>query len=60
LGASSFPSRVFKGMRMAGRMGGNGVKVQNLQVLKIHNEQNLLVIRGSVPGAKGSYILIEK
>jgi large subunit ribosomal protein L3 len=60
LGASSFPSRVFKGMRMAGRMGGKGVKVQNLQVLKIHNEQNLLVIRGSVPGAKGSYILIEK
>jgi large subunit ribosomal protein L3 len=41
-------------------MGGKGVKVQNLQVLKIHNEQNLLVIRGSVPGAKGSYILIEK
>lgn len=60
LGASSFPSRVLKGMRMAGRMGGNRVKVQNLQVMKIFADKNIIVIKGSVPGAKGSYILIEK
>lgn len=60
LGASSWPSRVFKGMRMAGRMGGNRVKIQNLQVLKVFTEQNLLVISGSVPGAKGSYVILEK
>lgn len=60
LGASSTPSRVFKGMRMAGRMGGDRVKVQNLEILKVLTDKNLLVIKGSVPGAKGSYILIEK
>jgi large subunit ribosomal protein L3 len=60
LGASSWPSRVFKGMRMAGRMGGDRVKVQNLQVLKIYPEQNLLVVSGSVPGAKGSYVIVDK
>lgn len=60
LGASSFPSRVFKGMRMAGRTGGDRVKVQNLQILKVYAEQNLLVVSGSVPGAKGSYVIIEK
>ncbi|POY34948.1 50S ribosomal protein L3 [Solitalea longa] len=60
LGASSWPSRVFKGMRMAGRMGGNRVKVQNLQVLKVFTEQNLLVVSGSIPGAKGSYVILEK
>ena len=60
LGASSYPSRVFKGMRMAGRMGGDRVKIQNLQVVKIFAEQNLLVVSGSIPGAKGSYVLIEK
>ena len=60
LGASSWPSRVFKGMRMAGRMGGDRVKIQNLQVLKVYTEQNLLVVSGSIPGAKGSYVIVDK
>jgi large subunit ribosomal protein L3 len=60
LGASSWPSKVFKGMRMAGRMGGDRVKIQNLQVLKVYPEQNLLVVSGSIPGAKGSYVILEK
>jgi large subunit ribosomal protein L3 len=60
LGASSYPSRVFKGMRMAGHMGTNKVKVLNLQVIKIMPEQNMMVVKGSVPGANGSYIIIEK
>jgi large subunit ribosomal protein L3 len=59
-GASSWPSRVLPGMRMAGRMGGNRVKVQNLEVVKVIAEKNLLVIKGSVAGAKGSYVTIEK
>ena len=60
IGACSFPSRVFKGIRMGGRMGGNRVKVQNLRVLRVMPEQNLLVVSGSVPGAKNSYVIIEK
>jgi len=60
VGASSFPSRVFKGMRMAGRTGGDRVKVENLRVIKVIPESNLLLIKGSVPGAKGSYLIIEK
>jgi len=60
LGASSYPSRVFKGMRMAGRMGGDRVKLQNLVVLKVLTEQNLIVVKGAIPGAKGSYVMIEK
>jgi len=60
LGASSFPSRVFKGMRMAGRTGGDRVKIQNSQVVKVYPEHNLLVVKGSIPGAKGSYIIVEK
>ena len=60
LGASSYPSRVFKGMRMAGRMGGDRTKIVNLQVLKVDTEKNLLVVKGSVPGAKGSYVIIER
>ena len=60
IGGSSYPSRVFKGMRMAGRMGGDRVKVQNLRVLKVMAEQNLIVVSGSVPGAKNSYIVLEK
>ncbi len=60
LGACSTPSRVFKGMRMAGRMGGDKVKVDNLVVLKVLKERNILVLSGSVPGAKGSYVIIEK
>lgn len=60
IGASSYPSRVFKGMRMAGRTGGDRVKVQNLRVLKVIPENNLLLVKGSVPGSKGSFIIIEK
>jgi len=60
LGASSYPSRVFKGMRMGGRMGGDQVTVQNLQVLKVIPEHNLILIKGSVPGAKGSIVIINK
>ena len=60
LGASSDPSRVMKGMRMAGRMGGVRVKKTNLEILKVMKDQNLLVIRGSVPGHKGSFVYIEK
>ncbi len=60
IGACSFPSRVFKGLRMAGRMGGDRVKIQNLRVLKVMPEVNLLVINGSIPGAKNSFVLIEK
>lgn len=60
LGASSHPSRVFKGMRMAGRMGGNKVKAINLRVVKLIPEHNLLIVKGSVPGANGSYVIIEK
>ncbi len=59
LGASSWPSRVFKGMRMAGHMGNERVKVFNLEVVKVMPENNLLVVKGSVPGAKGSYVILE-
>jgi large subunit ribosomal protein L3 len=60
LGASSWPSRVFKGMRMAGQMGNERVKIQNLQVVKVFSEQNLLVVKGSIPGAKGSFVIVDK
>ncbi|MGL2967276.1 50S ribosomal protein L3 [Flavobacterium sp. XGLA_31] len=60
VGASSYPSRVFKGMRMAGRMGGDNVKVQNLRVLKVVAEKNLLVVKGAIPGHKNSYVIIQK
>jgi large subunit ribosomal protein L3 len=60
IGACSWPSRVFKGMRMAGRMGGDRVKVQNLRILRVMPEQNLLVVSGSIPGAKNSFIVVEK
>jgi len=60
IGASSYPSRVFKGMRMAGRTGGKNVTVQNLVVLKVVEEKNLLVIKGAVPGHKNSYVIIQK
>ncbi|NEM96771.1 50S ribosomal protein L3 [Pontibacter burrus] len=60
IGACSWPSRVFKGMRMAGRTGGNRVTVQNLTVMRVIADKNLLVVSGSVPGAKNSYVLIEK
>ena len=60
MGASSYPSRVFKGMRMAGQMGNAKVKVINLQIIKIVKEKNLVLVKGSVPGANGSYIIIER
>ena len=60
IGAASYPARVFKGMKMAGRMGGEKVKVMNLRVLKVVPEKNLLVLKGCVPGHKNSYITIEK
>ena len=59
LGACSWPSRVFKGTRMAGHMGNERVKVFNLEVIKVMPENNLLVVKGSVPGAKGSYVIME-
>ncbi len=60
LGASSWPSRVFKGMRMAGRTGGDRVKILNLKVIKVIPENNLLLVKGSIPGAKGSYVIVEE
>ncbi len=60
LGASSDPSRVMKGMRAAGHMGAARIKIQNLEVLKVIPEQNLLIIKGAVPGHKGSYVIVEK
>ena len=59
LGACSWPSRVFKGTRMAGHMGNARVKVFNLEVLKVMPENNLIVVKGSVPGAQGSYVIME-
>jgi large subunit ribosomal protein L3 len=60
IGAASYPARVFKGMRMAGRMGGDKVKVQNLRVLKVVAEKNLLVVKGAVPGHKNAFVTIQK
>jgi large subunit ribosomal protein L3 len=60
VGASSYPSRVFKGMRMAGRHGGIKVTVQNIEVLKVIPENNLVIVKGSVPGPNGSYLILEK
>jgi large subunit ribosomal protein L3 len=60
MGASSWPSRVFPGKRLGGRMGGDKVKVLNLKVLKVIPESNLLLVKGSIPGAKGAYLLIEE
>lgn len=60
VGASSYPSRVFKGMRMAGRMGGENVTVQNLRVLKVVAEKNLLLVKGAIPGHKNSYVIVQK
>lgn len=60
IGASSYPSRVFKGMRMGGRTGGDKVKIQNLKVLQINKEKNLLVVSGAVPGSNGSYVIVER
>ena len=60
IGAASYPARVFKGMRMAGQMGNTRVKTENLQVLKILADKNMIVVKGAVPGAKNSYMTIEK
>ena len=60
IGACSYPAKVFKGMRMAGQMGNQRVTVQNLQVVKVIAEHNVLMIKGSIPGSKGSIVLIEK
>ncbi len=60
IGACSYPAKVFKGLRMAGQMGNERVTVQNLQVIKVLPEHNLLMIKGSVPGPKGSIVIVEK
>jgi large subunit ribosomal protein L3 len=60
IGASSWPSRVFKGMRMGGHMGNSRVKMINLQVMKIMPDKNILVVKGSVPGPNGSYVILER
>jgi large subunit ribosomal protein L3 len=60
IGAASYPARVFKGMRMAGQMGNERVKVENLQVLRVLADKNMIVVKGAVPGANNSYITIEK
>jgi large subunit ribosomal protein L3 len=60
VGASSYPSRVFKGMRMAGRMGGDRVKMKGLKVMKVFPEKNYILISGSIPGNNGSIVLIQK
>jgi len=60
IGAASYPARVFKGMKMAGQMGNEKVKVQNLSVLKVNPQNNLLVLKGCVPGHKNSYVIIQK
>ena len=60
IGAASYPARVFKGMRMGGQMGNTRVKVENLQVLKVMPEKNIVFVKGAVPGANNSYVIIEK
>lgn len=60
IGAASYPARVFKGMRMAGRMGGKRVTYQNLKIMKILGDRNILLIRGAIPGPKNSYVEITK
>jgi large subunit ribosomal protein L3 len=59
IGSSSYPSRVFKGTRMAGRMGGDQVKLKGIQILKIFTDKNVLVVKGSVPGSNGSYVVLQ-
>ena len=60
IGAASYPAKVFKGMRMAGQMGNQRVKVENLEILNIDIEKNIIVVKGAVPGFNNSFILIEK
>ncbi len=60
IGAASYPAKVFKGMRMAGRMGGTRVKVKGLEVLKVYPEKNLILVKGAIPGHKGAFVILEK
>jgi large subunit ribosomal protein L3 len=60
IGAASYPARGFKGMRMAGRTGGKRVKIQNLEILKIFPDENLILVKGAIPGHKGAYVILEK
>ncbi len=60
IGAASYPARVFKGMRMAGRDGGTRIKIKNLEVLKVFGDRNLILVKGAVPGHKGAYVILEK
>ena len=60
VGAASYPARVFKGMRMAGQTGNERVKILNLQVLKVDKENNVLIVKGAIPGSNGSYVIVEK
>ena len=60
IGAASYPARVFKGMRMAGQTGNTKVKMTNLQVMKVFSDENILVVKGSVPGSKNSYVIVER
>ena len=60
IGAASYPAKVFKGMRMAGRTGGDKVKVTNLEIVKIFADKNLVLVKGAIPGHKGSFVILEK
>jgi large subunit ribosomal protein L3 len=60
IGSSSFPSRVFKGMRMAGHMGNAQVTVRNLEVVEVHADDNLLLVKGAVPGPNGGYVVVRR
>ena len=60
IGAASYPAKVFKGMRMGGRTGGNRVKVKNLKVVKLFPDKNLILVKGAIPGHKGSFVILEK
>ena len=60
IGAASYPARVFKGMRMGGRMGGDRITVKNLEVIKIFPEKNLILVKGAIPGHKGSFVILQK
>jgi len=60
IGAASYPAKVFKGMRMAGRTGGDRVKIKNLEIVKIFPEKNLVLVKGAIPGHKGAFVIIEK
>ena len=60
IGAASYPAKVFKGMRMAGRMGGERVKMKNLEIVRVFPEENLILVKGAIPGHKGAFVILEK